>query len=171
MYFQKTKDKTAEQLDNWIACLNNNTEETVKVFFSDNGGEYIGEPTQKVFAKHRVIHKTTTPNTPEYNGLVEKRLHLITQTAKILLHQSGLPQFLWAEATRLATYLINRQPTKHLGNVSPYKAWTDHPPDLSNLHIFEAKGQVLVEGKHLSKFEKRIALMTYLGLAISNQGY
>ncbi len=171
VYFQKSKNKTAEQLDSWITRLNNNTEDTVKVFFTDNGKEYTGNATQKVFTKHRVIHQTTTPNTPEYNRLIEKKFHLIVQTTRTLLHQSGLPQFLWAEAVCLATYLINRQPTKHLRNISPYKVWTEHPPDLSNLHIFRAKGQVLVEGRHLSKFEKHTTIMAYLGPALTNQGH
>ncbi len=90
VYFQKTKDETAEQLDNWITRLNNNTEETVKIFFLDNGGEYTGEATQRIFAKHGVVHKTTTPHTPVYNRLVEKKLHLIMQTARTILHQSRL---------------------------------------------------------------------------------
>ncbi len=47
VYFQKSKDETAEQLDSWITCLNNNTENTVKVFFSDNGMEYTEEAMYK----------------------------------------------------------------------------------------------------------------------------
>ncbi len=60
VYFQKSKDEMAEQLNSWITHLNNNTEDTVKVFFSDNGMEYTGEAMQKIFAKHRVIYKITT---------------------------------------------------------------------------------------------------------------
>lgn len=170
VYFLKTKDENPETIDGYITTMNNHSGETVKTLFTDNGPEFTGKLTQKVLAKHGVIHKTTPPNTPEYNSIIEKRFHLIFQIARTLLHQSGLPQKFWAEAIRLATYIVNRMPTSILGH-SPYEAWTGHPPDVSNLHIFGAKGQVLVEGKHLSKFDKRTVEMVYLGPAISNNGH
>jgi len=85
--------------------------------------------------------------------------------ARTILHQSGLLRKFWAEAIRTATYIINRMPTAKLGH-TPYEALTSQPPNLSNLHIFGAKGQVLVEGKHLAKFDKRTVEMIYLGSAL-----
>ena len=90
--FLKTKDETSIAIDTWTSKMNNNTEETVKTLFTDNGSEFTGQATQKVLAKHGIIHETTTPNTPEYNSIVEKRLHLILQMARTILHQSGLPR-------------------------------------------------------------------------------
>jgi hypothetical protein len=71
---------------------------------------------------------------------------------------------------RLATYLINRLPTRKI-TTSPFEAWTGDTPDLSNLHIFGSKGQVLVEGKHLAKFDKRTVEMIYLGPALTSHGH
>jgi hypothetical protein len=75
VYFLKTKDETADTIDTWLTLIKNNTGEMVKIFFTDNGKEIAGQPTAKVLGKHGVIRKTTTPNTPEYNGIVEKRIH------------------------------------------------------------------------------------------------
>lgn len=150
MYFLKSKEENAATIDSWIVRMNNNSGETVKTLFTDNGKEFVGQS--------------------EYNGMIEKRLHIIIQIARTLLHQSGLAKQFWAESVRLATYLTNRMPTSKLG-ITPYQAWTGELPDLSNIHIFGSKGQVLVEGKHLTKFNKRTQEMIYLGPALTNQGH
>jgi transposase InsO family protein len=140
------------------------------MLYIDNGTEFTDLSTQKTLAKHGVIHKTIPPHTSEYNEIIKKCFHLIFQTARTLLHQSRLAPKFWTEAVRLATYLTNHLPTKKL-DCSPYEAWTEHPPDISNIHIFGSKGQVLVEGKHLLKFDKHIVKMTYLEPAISNHDH
>ncbi len=53
-----------------------------------------------------------------------------------MLHDSGLPRFLWGEAVSHAVWLKNRTSTKVLDGKTPYEALTGKVPDLSNLHIW-----------------------------------
>lgn len=53
-----------------------------------------------------------------------------------LLAQSHLPQKFWVEAFTTATFLINRLPLHHLGNVSPYEKLFTKVPDYRFLKTF-----------------------------------
>jgi hypothetical protein len=50
-----------------------------------------------------------------------------------MLHASGLPKFLWAEAVVHAVYLKNRTSTRVLENKTPYEALHGKKPNLANL--------------------------------------
>jgi hypothetical protein len=50
-----------------------------------------------------------------------------------MLHQSGLPKSLWAEAVQHAVWIKNRTSTKVLGNVTPYECLYGEKPNFANL--------------------------------------
>lgn len=56
-----------------------------------------------------------------------------------MLHQSGLPKFLWGEAVLHANWLKNRTSTRTLDHMTPYEALTGNKPNLSNLHEWGTK--------------------------------
>jgi hypothetical protein len=51
-----------------------------------------------------------------------------------MIHDQGLPLFLWAEACNTAVYLQNRSPHRALGNVTPDEAFTGQKPQVG--HVF-----------------------------------
>ncbi len=63
-----------------------------------------------------------------------------------LLHASGLPQYLWAEAVRHVVWLLNRTSTKAVDGKTPYEAAFGKKPDLSNVRKWGEKVWVRVEG-------------------------
>ena len=94
----------------------------IKIFYTDNGGEYIGlRPS-----KHGISHHTTPPHTPEHNGISERRNCRIAETGLALLHHSGIPLTYWPHAMTTAAYLINHLPTPILGYQSPYFQAAQH---------------------------------------------
>nr|GEW44213.1 hypothetical protein [Tanacetum cinerariifolium] len=50
--------------------------------------------------------------------------------------KSGLPKTFWAEATCMATYLINRSPSTVIKKKTPIEMWSGHPSDYTMLKIF-----------------------------------
>ncbi|GMP38743.1 hypothetical protein CsSME_00009881 [Camellia sinensis var. sinensis] len=51
---------------------------TIKIFRSDNGGEYIDSGLGQYFSTHGIIHQTSCTNTPQQNGVAErKNRHLL----------------------------------------------------------------------------------------------
>jgi transposase InsO family protein len=48
----------------------------VQVLHSDNEGEYLSSEFQQYLEAHRTIHQTTCSNTPQQNGVVERKKSL-----------------------------------------------------------------------------------------------
>ena len=63
---------------------------------SDRGGEYES-PFVDVCAQHRIIHETTTPYSPQSNGVVERKNHTLKEMMNAMLISYGLPQNMWGE--------------------------------------------------------------------------
>jgi GAG-pre-integrase domain len=78
----------------------------------------------------------TVPAHPESNGLAEVNQHVLNLRATAMLHDAGLPLFLWPLALQHAIYLRNRSPIERLGFTTPIERITNRKPDLSHLRIF-----------------------------------
>ena len=63
----------------------------------------------------------TVPAHPESNGLAEVNEYILNLRATAILHDAGLPLFLWPLALRHAIYLRNRSPIERLGFVKTYE--------------------------------------------------
>jgi hypothetical protein len=67
------------------------------------------------------------------DGVAEHFNHVILERVRAMLHASGLPRFLWAEAARHAVWLRNCMTTRALNDMTPWEAITSKKPDLSAL--------------------------------------
>ena len=54
-----------------------------------------------------IKRETTTPYTPEQNGVAERKNRTIMEAVRAMLHDQSLPKFLWAEAANIAVYVQN----------------------------------------------------------------
>ena len=75
-----------------------------------------------------IKHYTTTPYTPQQNGVVERRNQTVVEMARCMLKSKQMPSRFWGEAVVTAVYVLNRAPTKSLKNKTPYEAWYDWKP-------------------------------------------
>ena len=98
----------------------------IKSIYSDNGGEFVA--LKQYFFIHRINHYTTTPHTPQQNGVSERHHRHLVETGLTLLHDASLPLSYWPHAFSTAAYLINRQPTPLLQNKTPFETLFRQPP-------------------------------------------
>ncbi|RVW45771.1 Retrovirus-related Pol polyprotein from transposon RE1 [Vitis vinifera] len=80
----------------------------VWVLRSDNGGEYQSSDLQKYFEGYGIIHQTTCSNTPQQNGVVERKNRHLLEVVYASLIAAKTPISYWGEAITSAAYLINR---------------------------------------------------------------
>ena len=89
----------------------------IKVVHFDRGGKYYGRYDEtgrnlRSFAKHLqecgVDAQYTMPNTPQHNGIAERRNHTLLDMVRCMLINSSLPEFLWGEALKTVAYILNR---------------------------------------------------------------
>jgi transposase InsO family protein len=74
----------------YIAWLKRQKGEDVRRVITDNGGEYTGKVFEEVCAQHGIIHETTTPYTPEHNGIAERYNRMLQEGALTLQHDASL---------------------------------------------------------------------------------
>ena len=73
----------------------------------DRGGEYYDRYTENgqapgPFAKflqvHGIVAQHTMPNSPDQNGVAERRNRTLVDMVQSMLRNSNLPKFLWTNA-------------------------------------------------------------------------
>ncbi|GJT61147.1 retrovirus-related pol polyprotein from transposon TNT 1-94 [Tanacetum coccineum] len=76
--------------------------------------------------------------TPQQNGVVERRNRTLVEAARTMLIFSKAPMFLWEEAVATACYTQNRFLIHTRHNKTPYELDHDKKPDLTFLRVFGA---------------------------------
>ncbi|GJR89794.1 retrovirus-related pol polyprotein from transposon TNT 1-94 [Tanacetum coccineum] len=76
---------------------------------TDRGTEFLNKTLHAYFKEEGIEHQTSTPRTPEQNGVVERRNRTLVEVARTMLSASKLPLSFWAEAVATACYTTNNQ--------------------------------------------------------------
>ena len=122
----------------------------MKYLRCDNAGENIKQLKEVAF-KFGVELEFTAPNTPQFNGIVERRFAVLTEKAKAMLTAAkftpGARKLLWAEAVNTSNFIYNIMiPSKR--EESPYfMLWGKPSPRLRKLVEFGRIGYVAVRTK------------------------
>jgi len=82
----------------------------IKKLRSNNGGEYEDNEFKKFCYQNEIKLIRMVPGTPQHNGIAERMNRTLTERARSMRLQSGLPKQFWAEAVNTTAYLINRGP-------------------------------------------------------------
>nr|GEY45532.1 putative zinc finger, CCHC-type [Tanacetum cinerariifolium] len=97
--------------------LKNQLDRKIKVVRSNGGCEYYGRHTDVGkalgsffnFCKdHGIINQYTMSDTPQHNGVAERRNSTLMDMVRSMLANSNLPEFLWTEALKTDVYILNR---------------------------------------------------------------
>ena len=64
----------------------------------------------KIIAEKLALRGRLPPHTLEKNSVVERKNHSIVEAVCAMLHDQGLPKFLWAEAANIIVYIKNQCP-------------------------------------------------------------
>src|SRR5882724_9480730 len=101
----------------------------VKIFCTDNGGEYTSESFARYLHNEGINHQTTAPQTSAENGKSEHLHRAIMNCAREIHSDSKLFPNMCGEAMKAPGYLKKCTPTRTLTDKSPLKMWYVHHPD------------------------------------------
>lgn len=104
----KAKSQAEEELKGIVNQIENKLEKGVKRIFTDGGGEFIKQSTNKWLKEKGITHLITTRNTPQHNGTAERMNRTIMEKARTIRIDTSLPKHLWAELVASAVFLYNR---------------------------------------------------------------
>ena len=142
---------------------------------SDNGGEYVNHQFHDYFNLHGILHETSCPQTPQQNGIAERKNRHILETARALLINAHAPSRYWTDAVTTAVHLLNRLPSKVLGFQTPLQALAKHTPLPSVLmlppRVFGCVAYVHLHKNQRTKLDPCARRCLFLGYAFHQKGY
>ncbi|KAK3001833.1 hypothetical protein RJ639_022241 [Escallonia herrerae] len=97
--FMEFKDAIEKEFGKKVKCLR-----------SDNGGEYMSDVFLQYCDDNNILRQMTCPDTPQQNGVVERKLGYLSSICLSWLHDKNLPRELWAKAIQCVCHVINRLP-------------------------------------------------------------
>jgi hypothetical protein len=164
-----TKDETLDQYKAYEAWLKTQYGVSIKVFHSDRGGEFMSNAFSEHLQKAGTIRRLMVHDTPEYNGVAERLNRTLIEKVRALLHDTGLPKFLWGEALNYVTYIKNRTWTKSSPDATLHEILTHKKPDLSNVHPWGAR--VWVHDTSGSKLDGHAKEGRWMGFDEESKGH
>ncbi|GJU84486.1 zinc finger, CCHC-type containing protein [Tanacetum coccineum] len=132
VYLLYAKDEALDKFKIYKTEVELQQNDLIKTLRTDRGGEYYNPV---LFQSVGIFHETTTPYTPQQNGVAERKNRTLKEMVKSMLSYSGLSEGLWGEAILTSCYLLNRVPNKR-NTTTPYDLWYKKRPNLSFLHIW-----------------------------------
>ena len=170
-YVLKRKSDFFKKFIEWKVMVEKSSGMQMKIFRTDNGGEYTSKEFEDYLKREGIVHETTVPKTPEQNGVSERMNRTLIEKVRSMLSDSKLPKKFWAEALSIATYLHNRSPTSALQGLTPYEAWTGNRPNVSNLRVFGCDAYPHVPKDERRKMDPKARRSVFLGYEDGVKGY
>ena len=84
----------------------------MKVFKSDNGGEFIDTDLLEALEREGITVEHTSPYSPHQNGVAERTNRTVFELAFTIMFAACVPVFLWPYACRTVIYVLDRLPTR-----------------------------------------------------------
>ena len=123
----------------------------IKTFHSDNGGEYT--PISDYAKSIGMRHTTTSPYTPESNGIAERLNRTLIEAVRTTLAESGLPPKFWTEALQNALSIRNKIPNSE--GMSPIEKLCNQKPNFRGYRPFGCLGMVHMEKEARTKLDRK----------------
>ncbi|GKD04567.1 ribonuclease H-like domain-containing protein [Tanacetum coccineum] len=138
---------------------------------TDRGTEFLNKTLNAFFKQEGIEHQTSTPRTPEQNGVVERRNRTLVEAARTMLSASKLPLFFWAEAIATACYTQNRSIIIPTHEKMAYHIINDRKPSIKHLHIFGCTCYLTRDGENLDKMKEKGDPCILVGYSTQSKGY
>ena len=174
VYLLKSKTEIPSIITLFCEMVYNQFHKKIKIFRSDNAKEYFCREVNTSMEHNGIIHQSLCVNTPQQNGVAERKIGHIMSTARALFFQGNCPKSYWSEAVATATHLINRTPSKVLNLSTPIDILSSEYPQLSLRTNLPAKifGCIVYAHVHnAGKLDHRSLKCIFIGYSPTQKGY
>ncbi|CAI7793147.1 unnamed protein product [Closterium sp. NIES-54] len=103
VYVLSKKSDVAETVKtDWLPMVERQQDRLVKAIRTDRGGEFLSKEFSLWLKNNGIRQSLTMPYSPAMNGIAERANRTITETARGLLIEAGLPEYFWPDAVQSA---------------------------------------------------------------------
>nr|GEW40847.1 retrovirus-related Pol polyprotein from transposon TNT 1-94 [Tanacetum cinerariifolium] len=138
---------------------------------TDKGTEFLNKTLNAFFKEEGIVHQTSTAQTPEQNGIVERWNRTLVEAARMMLSALQLLLFFWAEAIATACFTQNRSIIISTHGKTPYHIINDRKPSIKHLYIFGCIYYITRDGKNLDKMKEKEDQCILVGYSTQSKGY
>lgn len=103
--------------------------------------------------------------------MAERKNRTVVEMARSMLKAKNLPNSFWAEAVATTVHLLNISPTKAVWNHTPFEAWYDKKPVVSNLRIFGSIADAHVSAEKRQKLDDKSVKCIFIGYSEESKAY
>ncbi|CAI7853079.1 unnamed protein product [Closterium sp. NIES-54] len=136
---------------------------------SDRGGEFSSSLLRDFCRGEGILQSFTLPDSPQQNGIVERRIGLVMEVARTSMIHVDAPHFLWPFAVRYAAHQLNLWPRASLPKTSPTLHWTGEVGDASVFRVWGSRAFVC--NTSADKISPRAIPCVFLGFVPDAPGW
>ncbi|CAI7852594.1 unnamed protein product [Closterium sp. NIES-53] len=130
------KSEVTSTLIRWLLATQGTRGSRVRCLHSDRGDEFCFGVLAGFYSKQGIRQSWTLPESPQQNGVVERRIGLIMDITHMSMIHARAPHFLWPYALHYAVHQLNLQPRILRPEVSLTSLWTGSPGVGSAFHVW-----------------------------------
>ncbi|CAI5984907.1 unnamed protein product [Closterium sp. NIES-65] len=120
-------------------------------------------------SKGDVTETFTLPDSPQQNGIAERRIGMVMDVARTSMMHAAAPHFLWPFAVRYAAHQINLHPRVSMPETSQALLWTGKVGDASAFRVWGSRA--FVRDLSADKLSPRAAPCVFLGFPPDAPGW
>ena len=130
------KSDTSSTLQRFFSYVCTQYNVIIKALQCDNDGEFINSTLRTFFSTKGISYRFSYPHTSPQNGKAERLLRTTNDVVLTLLLQAHLTPPFWVEALHIASYLLNRRPSRTIHGYTPYYMLHGTIPSYDHLRVF-----------------------------------
>ena len=111
-YLMKAKSETSSIFQYFYYMVQTQFNAKIQILITDNAKDYFNTVLGQFLTKHGVVHLSSCVETPQQNGIAERKNRHLLDVAHACMFARQVPKYLWGEAVLTATYLMNRMLAK-----------------------------------------------------------
>lgn len=167
--FLRNKSDAKVEIRNYIEFVKNQVSQKPKIFRTDRGGEFVDNELQAYLKDQGVKIEFTTPDSPQQNGVAERKNRTLNDAVRTLFISSQLPENLWPEAMNNVVYTYNRIVRKGK-EASPIEIFFNK---VAKGKFIEFGSEVYVNTRkqNRGKFDPHAIVMRFLSVDDNSKGF
>ena len=167
----KEKSEAFDKFKDFKSLVEKEVNKTVGTLRTDRGGEFTSREFQEFCNRSGIKRHLTAPYTPQQNGIVKRRNRTLMEMTRSMLKATKVPNYMWGEAVRHATYVINRVPTRALKDSTPYESLRGRKPSIAHIRVFGCVAHAKIDSHRLKKLDDRSQVLVHLGIEPGSKAY
>ncbi|CAI7875284.1 unnamed protein product, partial [Closterium sp. NIES-53] len=136
---------------------------------SDRGGEFSSNLLRDFCRGEGILQSFTLPDSPQQNGIAERRIGLVMEVARTSMIHVAAPNFLWPFAVRYAAHQLNLWLRVSLLETSPTLQWMGEVGDVSVFRVWGSRA--FVRDTSADKLSPRAIPYVFLGFVPDEPGW